>query len=299
MPELPEVETVRRGLERTVLGQMIAQVDVSLPKIVKSGAEALQLSLVGNAFTSIERRGKLLLFSLKEGDESVLVHLKMTGQLIFEPAVRKNVDKSIGSGERVFGGHPHPAFDSALPGSYTHLIVTFESGDQLFYNDLRQFGYWQLATVQDRARALSKFGVEPLSSHFTEEHFEQLLATSSRSVLKSFLLNQQKIAGLGNIYVDEACFHARVRPTRLVGSLEPREKRALFQAIRHVLSRSVELRGTTFRDYLNVGGNTGNYADELKVYGRAKKFCLRCEATNVSKIKFQGRGTHFCAKCQL
>lgn len=286
MPELPEVETIRQGLKKHVLSKRLEKPLVNLPKMVRGNVTAFQAALTGNSFAEIDRRAKLLIFRLEQGDHSMLLHLKMTGQLIYPNSV-----------DRVAGGHPFPEFNVELPNKYTHLIFPFADGSQLFFNDLRQFGYVQLVDNTELDSIFTKYGLEPGTSNFTWEAFQNLLQ-GRRSPLKQFLLNQQLIAGLGNIYADEVAFYAQVRPDRPLNTLTLAEQRRLFEGIETIIGSAIEHRGTTFRNYADSEGKKGGYAQFLQVYGRAGERCLRCGQAEIEKIKLAGRGTHFCPNCQ-
>lgn len=286
MPELPEVETIRQGLRKHVLGKRLQKPVVTLPKMVRGDLDHWQEVLAGNAFRDIDRRAKLLIFRLAEGEESLLLHLKMTGQLIYPT-----------SSELIAGGHPFPEFNTELPNTYTHIMFPFVDGSTLFFNDLRQFGYTQLVTPAELELILAEYGLEPGTDRFTWANFQDLLG-QRRTPLKVLLLNQQLIAGLGNIYADEAAFAAGLRPDRPVASLSEAERRRLFAAIQDIIHQAIQFRGTTFRNYADTEGKKGGYAKFLKAYGRAGQTCLRCGQATITKTKLAGRGTHFCPHCQ-
>jgi len=286
MPELPEVETIRRGLKKHILHKRVENVLVGLPKIVRGNLTQFQEVIRGNEFTDIERIGKLLIFSLDHSEFTVVLHLKMTGQLIYPTPL-----------EIVAGGHPFPEFSSHLPNKFTHVTFEFDDGTKLYFNDLRQFGYLQLVTENELTLIKQDYGLEPNVVDFTWEHFSKLLG-HRKTILKVFLLNQKLIAGLGNIYADESAFAAGVRPDRKIDTLTEGEARQLYQSITDIISKAIELKGTTFRNYADSEGKKGGYAAYLQVYGRAGKTCLRCKQAKIEKIKLGGRGTHFCPHCQ-
>ncbi len=272
MPELPEVETIRRGLELLVVGQQINSVEVLLPKMFIGSAE----DIVGASLVSAGRRGKLLIIRTS-GTFSVLIHLKMTGQLLF-----------VRAGET-----------TSLPEKSTKVIFTFESGDRLFFNDFRTFGFVQLfeQTKLDEHPFIRKIGIEPLENFFTQSSFYALLSKSNRSNIKAFLLDQTKIAGLGNIYADEVLFAAKILPTRRVDSLSFSERELLFESIRAVLSKGIDLRGSSHTSYVDVSGERGVFLNQATVYQRAGLPCRDC-GTLITKIRLAGRGTHYCPNCQ-
>lgn len=290
MPELPEVETIRLALDKSLSQKKVLEVKVLKPRLIRGmSVDDFVDFLSGKVVLAVNRRAKLLLISFVGSKKTLQIHLKMTGQLIY-------VDGNDDEG-RVYGGHPAPDFSSDLPGKYSYVIFDFEDGSRLFYNDMRQFGYFKLVSPTLQAEVMSSYGVEPLSDEFTIELWDELLDNGARRVLKAFLLDQSKVAGLGNIYVDEVCFASQVLPMRRLESLNGTERKSLLNSIRSILKKAVTLGGTTFRDYRDSQGNRGNYSDELKVYGRANKPCLRCSGI-VEKVKLVGRGTHYCVGCQ-
>jgi formamidopyrimidine-DNA glycosylase len=291
MPELPEVETIRQDLRKKILNKKIVQVEVRHHKSVMHENTKFVQALTGNAIKEIDRRGKLMIFRLKHGGLDVLVHLKMTGQLIYEKEVGKRVDL-------VAGGHKLSASDiENLPNEHTRIVFVFNDGSELFFNDLRLFGYMKLAEDAAVQKALKKFGPEPLTNDFTFAYFLSLFKKRKNTNLKALLLNQELIAGLGNIYVDEACWCAGIKPMRRVGSISPAQQQKLFTCIPKILKEALKHRGTTFRNFLDSSGRKGNYTDFLKVYDRDGEPCKRCK-TIIKKTRAAGRGTHYCPGCQ-
>lgn len=282
MPELPEVETVRRDLERYLVGKPILSVQVFDSKV--ASASELSNELIDQTIIAVNRRGKLLMLELSTGNH-LLAHLKMTGQLIYR-------DES----SHVGGGHSLNSADD-WGDRFTRAIITFAHGAELRFNDLRRFGYLKISSTLDRDRYVSKtFGIEPLTPNFTWENFRSLFR-KQKTNLKAFLLNQKNIAGLGNIYVDEVCFYAGVLPSRTIESIKQSELKRLFAGINQIIQSAVEHRGTTFKNFLDSDGQEGNYASRLKVFDRKGKPCLNCQ-TPIEKIRLAGRGTHFCPNCQ-
>ncbi len=286
MPELPEVETIRQGLQRRVVGKRITAVDVRKKKMVRGSVPAFLRAVRGQKITSVGRRGKLLILHLSDNQHYVLLHLKMTGQLIYK-------SKKV----MVAGGHQWPPVGNDLPNKYSHVIFSFADNSQLFFNDLRQFGYLALVNERKLQTILSRYGVDPLEDEFTWEQFRQAL-DKRKGRLKAVLLDQRVITGIGNIYADEICFHARLLPTRSLSSLSGKEKGALYQAIKHVLARAMRYGGTTFRNYRDTEGGKGNFTQLLKVYKRAGQLCKRCKEHVIMRAVIAGRGTHFCPHCQ-
>jgi formamidopyrimidine-DNA glycosylase len=286
MPELPEVETIRVGLKEKIVGKKIVDINVSLKKQIKSDYRQFVSTVKGNSIADIERIGKFLAFKLARGDKYILAHLRMTGQLIY----RKGK-------ELVAGGHKISENDLKLPNKYSHIIFTFSDGSNMFFNDQRQFGYMKLAGKKEVEEIRSGYGVEPLSKDFTLAVFKKII--SGRTInIKALLLDQKKIAGIGNIYADESLFAAHIYPGRPANSLSEIEIKNLHRAIIIILKRSIEKGGTTFSDFLDCDGKKGGFIDFLKVYGRKGQKCFGCKGGIVRKRKIAGRGTSFCDKCQ-
>ncbi len=273
MPEMPEVETICRYLRDHVVGKTIADVDIRLPRLVKwPSPEDFSSIMVGRTFESMERRAKYLLFHLT-GEWVLVIHLRMTGRLFYRDA-------------------DHAANDSA------RVVIAFDSGDAMEYSDSRTLGtlYLLKETELSRIYGLSSLGPEPLSEGFTTKYLLEGLA-KRKGKIKSVLLDQAFIGGLGNIYVDESLARARVHPERRGNSLSEFEIEQLHEAINYVIEKSICENGTTFRDYRDGAGNKGGFQNELCVYGRKGLPCPIC-GTPIAKMEVGGRGTHFCPRCQ-
>lgn len=290
MPELPEVEVVRRGLEMQIVGKTIAEVAVRGPAVVVNEPEWFAARLRGQHVVAARRRAKYLLLDISSGD-TLVVHLRMTGQLTYH-------DRS--AQERVMV-QPATYLERALQvqpiDKHTHVVVTFEDGNGLYYRDSRKFGRLQLCTPAELAthKGLLKLGVEPLTEAFTLPLFRRFLK-GNRSI-KAVLLDQTLVAGIGNIYCDEALFLAGIRPQRGVTELSKREQERLFKAIPEVLHQGIAYGGTTLKDFLQADGQQGSNQEELWVYGRSGEPCRRC-GTPLTKTVVAQRGTHFCGQCQ-
>ncbi|MCA0754824.1 DNA-formamidopyrimidine glycosylase [Paenibacillus sp. N4] len=273
MPELPEVETVRRTLMELVSGKKIKAVTVRLPRIIQRPAEPEQFAdaLAGRTIETVERRGKFLRIML---DGLVLVsHLRMEGR--------------------------YGVFPSEEPVElHTHVIFHFDDGTDLRYKDVRQFGTMHLFEPGEELRLppLNKLGIEPLEPGFTLDALQSRLAKRT-SKIKPLLLNQEHIVGLGNIYVDEALFQARIHPERSPDTLKPAEWKRLHEAIRATLSRAVDAGGSSIKSYVNGQGEMGMFQHQLLVYGRKDEPCPSCSKP-ILKFTVGGRGTHICGKCQ-
>ncbi|MDQ8738271.1 DNA-formamidopyrimidine glycosylase [Paenibacillus sp. LHD-38] len=273
MPELPEVETVRRTLIELVAGKRIKSVTVRLPRIIQRPAEPEQFAdaLVGHTIQTVERRGKFLRILL---DGLVLVsHLRMEGR--------------------------YGVFASDEPIElHTHVIFHFEDGTDLRYKDVRQFGTMHLfqAGQELELPPLNKLGIEPLEPSFTLEALRSKLEKRATKI-KPLLLNQEHIVGLGNIYVDEALFQARIHPERTPNTLKPAEWKRLYEAIRSTLANAVEAGGSSIKSYVNGQGEMGMFQHQLLVYGKKDEPCPTCSKP-IFKFVVGGRGTHICNKCQ-
>lgn len=286
MPELPEVETVRLQLLHKIIGLKIKQIVVYKPKAVADNLEFGEL-LKGKSFSHIDRIGKLLIFHFtKEENLFLLAHLRMTGQFFFR-------DKAGISG----GGHSITTTDTQkLPGKHTRVEFNFTDGSSLYFNDMRMFGYVKIATAEEVARAKARFGQEPIDDDFDTELFA-LNLKRRKTPIKAALLDQTFIAGLGNIYVDEALFAAAVSPTRQASKVTKKEAYAIAKASGEVMKKSITVGGTTFQHFADTDGERGNYTNYLQVFGKQNSPCPKCQ-TLIKKIRVAGRGTHYCPTCQ-
>ena len=292
MPELPEVETIRRDLTAHLLGKKISSITVLNPKTVSSNPDDFIKSLSGSFFIDILRRGKLLIFKLKKPNTYLLIHLKMTGQLIYLAK-----DSQVSGGHSLSSHSFEKAVGGELPNKYTRVIISFSDKSNLFFNDLRKFGYMKLVNQAELDAFIFKnYGPEPLDNNFILSDFITTLKKRHRNI-KSVLLDQKIVAGLGNIYVDEVLFAAGVRPMRLASELNKGEVTKIFQVIPKILTLSIKHRGTTFSNYVDSKGKRGNFSSLLQVYGRGKEKCLKCSSA-IIKTKIAGRGTHYCPHCQ-
>jgi formamidopyrimidine-DNA glycosylase len=284
MPELPEVETIRRGLLAHIIGLKIDEVEVSNPRSFTGDSEQLG----GRTIVNVERRGKLLIFRL-DSEEVFTVHLKMTGQLVWQKGE-----------ELLSGGHPQKAYLEPLPHKHTHVIFTFSDGSHLYFNDLRKFGriVLQNAAALDDDTFIADLGPEPLDKSFTVEYLADSLKRKGKRPIKSFLLDQSNIAGLGNIYADESLFRAAILPFRLGQTLTPGEVRNLYEAIRETIELALLYGGSSSRDYVNAEGEQGTFLEIANVYHRTGLRCNRCNEGTIERVKIGGRSSHFCRLCQ-
>lgn len=286
MPELPEVETVRLQLLHKIIRKTIAAVEVFHDKTTAYDREISQ-KLQGKTFADIDRVGKLMIFSfLDEANLFMLAHLKMTGQFFY-----------VGNDKEVFGGgHSMTVADMDLPMKHTRVAFHFTDHTTLYFNDMRLFGYIKLASAAEVKKTRGKFGPEPISDAFDVEGFVTRLR-KRKTPIKAALLDQSFIAGLGNIYVDEALWRAGVRPMRRADRVTRKEAAALAAAAGDVMRESIAVGGTTFQHFKDTGGENGNFTDYLKVFGKQNNPCERC-GTIIKKVRCAGRGTHYCPGCQ-
>lgn len=286
MPELPEVETVRIQLKYKLIGQTIQTVEVFHDKSAKSNSN-FEDNLIGKTISDIDRVGKLMIFAFAEDDNLfLLAHLKMTGQFFF-------VEDDDISG----GGHSVTKQDfSELPNKHTRIAYYFSDGSALYFNDVRIFGYNQLVNRDEKELAKQRFGPEPITDDFDVLSFAAKLK-KRKTPIKAALLDQTLVAGLGNIYVDEALFRAGVRPTRRADKVTKKEAIAIAKAAGDVMKESIKVGGTTFQSFKDTGGYRGNFVKHLEVFGRQGQECPRC-GTIIKKIRCAGRGTHYCPQCQ-
>ena len=271
MPELPEVETVRRGLEKLILGKKISSIEIRYPKMIKTDLDQFQKEVPGQEIQSMGRRGKYLLFYLT--DKVLISHLRMEGKYFYYPT---NVPER----------------------KHDHIFIQFEDGGTLVYEDLRKFGTMELLAPEllDAYFASKKLGPEPTEQDFDLGRFKRALKRSKKPI-KSHLLDQTLVAGLGNIYVDEVLWRAKVHPSRLSNSLTAQEARKVHDETIKVLGQAVEKGGSTIRSYTNAFGEDGTMQEFHQVYDKAGQACSRCGST-IEKIQLGGRGTYFCPKCQ-
>lgn len=284
MPELPEVETIRRELAKFVLGKKIRRVDILHASAIKSSPKTFKASLENKHIKEVDRIGKLLMFEIS-GGEFLLIHLKMTGQLIY-----KHKDFIIK------GGHSLSR-PTEISDKYIWVAWHFTDKSNLYFNDMRKFGYVKIVGAKEKERIVAGYGPEPLTKDFTLKKFFNILDNRNASI-KSILLNQALIAGIGNIYADEACFMAKIFPGTPASKLSKAEKTRLFKAINAVLKKAIKYKGTTFNSFVSVRGKRGNFWDFLQVYKRDKKQCLRCAVGIIANKTIGGRSSRYCPVCQ-
>ncbi len=287
MPELPEVETVRRGLAELIVSKTVKEEQHDTEKGFPNAAKDVAAFLIGAKISAVRRRAKVLMIDLST-DYSLLVHLKMTGQLVYVGTTR-------------FGaGHPNDSLIGDLPDKSTRVTLTFSDGTQLFFNDQRKFGWMRLIPTAEIPNIdfMRKVGPEPLSQEFTAKDFIQRLARRPKTNIKAALLDQSVVAGIGNIYADESLWGAKLHPKRLVNSLTEEEMVLLYHEMREVMNLAVEKGGSSNSTYVNAEGKKGSYMDFARVFRREGLTCPRC-GTTIEKLRVAGRGTHICPQCQV
>lgn len=287
MPELPEVETVKIGLQKLLLGRQVTSVDYYWPKSFPNSQPDIDAFLIGSKVQEVRRRAKVLIIDL-DNNYSLVTHLKMTGQLVFRSQTEK------------FGaGHPNDSLIGRLPDKSTRVTITFTDNSQLFFNDQRKFGWMRLLpTIEiENLNFFKKVGPEPLSNEFTWQVMRKQMMRRSKSNIKSVLLDQTVLAGVGNIYADESLWGAKIHPSTAVIDLYPAQFKKLHEELLFVLKLSIEKGGSTDRNYVNAEGKRGSYMDFARVFRREGQSCPRC-GTEIIKTRVAGRGTHLCPKCQ-
>jgi formamidopyrimidine-DNA glycosylase len=286
MPELPEVETVKRGLAEILPGRIITAIDSDWSKSFPNANTDVDNFLIGASVSGVTRRAKVLIISLSS-NYSLVIHLKMTGQLVFR-------------GEQNFGaGHPSNSLIGELPDKSTRVTLTFNDKSKLFFNDQRKFGWMRLFPSSEIKNLdfFKKLGPEPLATNFSASDFQTRLMRRANSNIKAVLLDQSVIAGVGNIYADESLWSAKINPRTLVRYLTKGKTRALYTELITVLKLSIEKGGSTDRNYVDAFGKKGSYLAFAKVFRREGLPCPRCGAI-IIKTRVAGRGTHICSKCQ-
>lgn len=290
MPELPEVETVRRGLERLAVGRTITQTkNYHSPKSFPNDKQTVAQFCVGASVVAVRRRAKVLLIDLST-HYSLVVHLKMTGQLIVTSAR-----------EHWGGGHPNDSLVGALPDNTTRQHIEFAGGVRLYFNDLRKFGWMRLMPTEEVTELdfMRRVGPEPLEDSCTSELFIQRIRRRNGTTVKAAILDQSVIAGVGNIYADESLWLSGLHPATRVRDIADSKLSELLGHIKAVLMLSIRHGGSTDKNYVDAEGNKGNYLQFANVFRREGKPCPRHPDVLIEKIRVAGRGTHICPVCQL
>jgi formamidopyrimidine-DNA glycosylase len=287
MPELPEVETVRIGLQSLIVGKTVQSVDSDTDKSFPNAPADVRQFLVGATIREVRRRAKVLIIDLST-EYSLIIHLKMTGQLVFV-------------GDKRFGaGHPNDSLVGELPDRSTRVTFGFDDGSRLYFNDQRKFGWARLLPTFEVPNIdfMQRLGPEPLADDFTRTVLFDRLQRRKGTTIKAALLDQSVLAGIGNIYADEALWGARIHPATKVAQLTPHQIELLHQELQFVLRLSIEKGGSSDRNYVNAEGKKGSYISFARVFRREGLPCPRCNTT-IEKSRVAGRGTHTCPTCQL
>jgi len=288
MPELPEVETVKNGLLRLIVDRKAVRINSDNHKSFPNSRPDVDNFLIGAKVINVRRRAKVLMIDLSS-KYTLVIHLKMTGQLVF----------TLTSEVRFGGGHPTDSLIKNLPDKSTRVEIEFEDGSKLYFNDQRKFGWMKLVpTIEvEDMDFIKKLGPEPLSLDFTPKQFAERFKRRSNTTIKAALLDQTVIAGVGNIYADESLWGAKIHPATRVGDLSYPELKLLYSEVRYVMNLSIEKGGSTNRNYVDAEGKKGKYMDFARVFRKEGQPCPRC-GTEIIKIRVAGRGTHICPKEQ-
>ena len=318
MPELPEVETVRRGLAELLPGRVVARAVVfDSSKSFPNAPTDVEQFLYGARVTAVRRRAKVLMIDL-DTQYSLVIHLKMTGQLVFRRSSRhsarvspkksrdpRNVAHIFSADtareiDNFAGGHPNDSLIGELPDRSTRVQIDFVDGSRLFFNDQRKFGWVKLLPTDEVKNLpfMQKVGPEPLDPNTRAEDFIQRIRRCQNSMIKPAFLDQAVIAGVGNIYADEALWAARLHPQTRVKNVSDQQLNTLFNELRRVLQLSIDQGGSTDKNYVDAEGRKGNYLTFAHVFRREGQACHRHPDQEVIKLKVGGRGTHICPVCQ-
>jgi formamidopyrimidine-DNA glycosylase len=326
MPELPEVETIRRGLDRLLRGKTVKAVRViDSPKSFPNTDVDVSQFLIGATIAQVQRRAKVLLIELSS-EYTLVTHLKMTGQLIYVGSVsarpatvfyeshvsgltpgdgpsasEKRLRVAPSAIERWGGGHPDDAFISEMPGRFTRIELTFTDDSHLYFNDLRKFGWIKLYPTAEvpNIAFIQKLGPEPLEDSFTATEFIPRMRRRNNTTVKAAILDQTVLAGVGNIYADESLWGARIHPATRVRDVTDEQLAELFVEIKYVMNLSIDKGGSTDKNYVDAEGNKGSYLAFARVFRREGQPCPRHPNVLIEKIRVAGRGTHICPVCQV
>lgn len=288
MPELPEVETIRRGLSTLIVGKIVQQTrNYGSPKSFPNTSADVRQFLVGAAVSDVKRRAKALLIELSSG-YTLVCHLKMTGQIIV-----------VSDHNRWGGGHPSDSFIHGLPDTTTREHIDFTDGTRLYFNDLRKFGWMKLYPTLEVPNIdfMRKLGPEPLESAFSASNFIPRVRRRNGTSIKAAVLDQTVLAGVGNIYADESLWAAKIHPACKVANVPDEKLKVLLNEVKTVMRLSIEKGGSTDKNYVNAEGKKGSYLSFAKVFRREGQPCPRC-GTTIVKTRVAGRGTHLCPQCQ-
>ncbi|MCA9348093.1 bifunctional DNA-formamidopyrimidine glycosylase/DNA-(apurinic or apyrimidinic site) lyase [Candidatus Saccharibacteria bacterium] len=286
MPELPEVETVRRGLQKLIVNKTVESVEFDWPKSFPNAQTDVDAFLIGANIIGVRRRAKVLMIDLST-KYSLVIHLKMTGQLVYR-------------GRQSFAaGHPSDSMINKLPDKSTRVVFGLSDDDVLYFNDQRKFGWVKLLPTSEISNMpfMQKVGPEPLLADFTADVFIARVRRRGGSAIKAVILDQSVLAGVGNIYADESLWGALIHPATKVVDIDDDQLALLRDEIVFVMDLSIKKGGSTDKNYVDAEGKRGSYLKFARVFRREGQACPRCQ-TIIQKIKVAGRGTHFCPTCQ-
>ncbi len=281
MPELPEVETIRRQLDEVLVGKMIKKITVLKDKSF-CGDEK---SLVDCKIERVGRKAKILEIFFSGNSQMLIVHLKMTGQLVY-----------VDGKKRIAGGHPTADWVSNLPRKHTRVIIDFSDGGKLFFNDMRSFGWMKIVEKVKYESEIRNSAPDVTDKEFTLKYFSNLIIKTNK-VIKQLLMDQEMIGGVGNIYANDALYLAKVMPNRKTNSLSRKEIKKIYDSIKMVINKGIKYGGASAANYVDTKGMGGTYQNYFLVYKKDGKKCFKC-GEKISKIKLGGRGTYFCPICQ-
>ena len=284
MPELPEVTVIVNSLNKKIKGLVLASIEYDWPKGFHWNGFSIK-DLKGVKVDGVERRGKVVVINLE--DFSILIHLKLTGQLIYQ-------DEKT----RIAGGHPIPPLNLPVPNKTTRVTFGFTNGGHLYFNDIRKFG-WVKIVASDEDKIKEAIGAElgPDALEISYGEFRERLVKKPNSRIKKLLMDQTFVSGIGNIYSDEALWRAKIHPARSVASLKEREIKTLFEGIKDSLKLAIEKGGSSANSFVDSGGEKGLFLTFARAYHMTGRPCARCKTPIVRK-KMDGRSAHFCPKCQ-
>ncbi len=289
MPELPEVETIARQLREVLVGKKILKIEVLRARSFVGDFKEIE----GKKISEITRRSKVLQIGLNDYEKSLIIHLKMTGQLVY---VKDSKNQKSKISNRIAGGHPSEDWVAELPNKHTRVVFNFGDESKLFFNDLRVFGWVKIIDNGELTIQNEKLPPDIVDKEFTQKYFEKVLV--SGKPIKLLILDQQKIGGMGNIYANDALFASGIEPRRKSNSLGKVEIKKLYEAMKMVIKKGIESGGASAANYVQVTGKGGSYQDHFLVYKRDGQECRMC-GTIIKKYKLGGRGTYFCSKCQV
>lgn len=281
MPELPEVETIRRQLNEVLPGKKIKRLEVLREKSFGGDPKIIK----GWEIEKVERKSKIIEIYFKAKGEMLIIHLKMTGQLVFVDGLK-----------RVVGGHPTADWIKELPSKHTRVAISFTDGSNLFFNDMRVFGWIRLVNVERYEKEMRKTAPDVTDKEFSLEYFVNLIKKTGKAI-KLLLMDQEKIGGIGNIYANDALYLAKVMPNRKSNSLGMTEIKNLLVAVREVIAKGIRYGGASAANYVDTNGLGGTYQNHFLVYKKDGQKCPKCGG-KIMKTKIGGRGTFFCPKCQ-